>query len=175
MKAFRISLYSALLTIAFSAVATAQNVQTDFDRSFNLAGLKTFAFSEQNRKPGDPLAASPINDRRIHDVLEAQLKLHGFAGANGKADFNITYFATTRAGLDIQDNRMGVFYRSGGLNVSQVTEGTLVVIFTDAVTQQEVWRGFLTGVVTPKDLDKDLNKGIAKLVEKFVKNQAGKK
>jgi hypothetical protein len=101
--------------------------------------------------------------------------LRGLTGASRTPDFYISYFSTTSAGLYIQDNRTGDFTRMGGLAVSQVTEGTLVVVFTDAVTQQEVWRGYVSGVVNPKDLDRDLNKGIAKLVEKFAKNQVGKK
>jgi hypothetical protein len=59
--------------------------------------------------------------------------------------------------------------------VSQVTEGTRVVVFVDRFTQHEVWRGFMSGTVDPKHLDKDVNKGIAKLVQKFRKDQTGKR
>jgi hypothetical protein len=45
----------------------------------------------------------------------------------------------------------------------------------DTVTKQEVWRGHLTDKIDPKDLEKDVNKGMAKLVQKFMKDQAGKK
>jgi len=60
------------------------------------------------------------------------------------------------------------------VNVSQVTEGTLIVIFADATTRQEVWRGYASGTINPKDLDKDVNKAVTKLVQKFKKNQMGK-
>jgi len=46
--------------------------------------------------------------------------------------------------------------------------------FVDSSTQQEVWRGFVSGTISAQHLDKDVNKGIAKLVQKFVKNQSGK-
>src|SRR5262245_43099 len=172
MKTVRVVYLCSFLMIC-SMAALAQSVQTDYDRSYNLAKLKTYGFYQQQRKPGDPLAASPLNDRRIHDALDAQLKLNGFA-ATEKPDFMIAYFVSTRAGLDVQDNRFG-FWRGGNINVSQVTEGTIVVVFTDTLTQQEIWRGLASGTVNAKNLDKDVNKSIAKLVEKFVKNQAGKK
>lgn len=81
---------------------------------------------------------------------------------------------TTRRGLDIRDNRFGILQRMGSINVDPVTEGNIVVVFVDSATKQEVWRGFVSGAINPKDLDKDVNKGIAKLAEKFVKNQAAK-
>jgi len=174
MKLFRSSLFGTLAVIAFSVLGIAQSVETDFDRAFDLANLKTFSFAAQDRRPGDPLVKSPLNDRSIHDALESQLKLRGLITSENP-DFRISYFVSTHTGFDIQDNRTGVFQKMGSLNVSQVTEGSLVVIFTDTATNKEAWRGFATGVIAPKDLDKDVNKAIAKLVDKFVKNQAGKK
>jgi len=174
MKTLRVAYMYSLLLIVSSLAGMAQSVQTDYDHSFNLAKLKTYGFYQQQRKPGDPLAASPINDRRIHDALDSQLKLNGFANSTTqKPDFMIAYFVSTRAGLDIQDNRFG-FWRTGNINVNQVTEGTIVVVFVDAATQQEIWRGFASGTVNAKNLDKDVNKSIEKLVRKFVKNQTGK-
>jgi hypothetical protein len=162
--------------LTMSSLATAQSLQTDYDHSFNLARLRTYDFYEQTRKPGDPLAASPLNDRRIHNALDSQLRVHGFANvSSGQPDFLIAYFVTTRKGLDIRDNRFGVLQRMGSVNVNQVTEGTIVVVFVDTVTKQEVWRGHLTDKIDPKDLEKDVNKGMAKLVQKFMKDQAGKK
>jgi hypothetical protein len=157
-----------------SLAARAQSVQTDYDRSFNLAGLKSYDFYKQARKPGDPLAASPLNDRRIHNALDSQLKAKGFANS-GQPDFLVAYFVTTQQGLDIQDNRFGLLQRRGSINVNPVTEGKIVMVFIATSTRQEVWRGVVSGTVDTKDLDKDVNKGIARLVEKFLKDQAGRK
>lgn len=159
-----------------SIATMAQSVQTDYDHSYNLAKLKTYDFYPQERKPGDPLAASPINDRRIHTALDSQLKAQGFSSsASERPDFLIAYFVTTQKSLDIQDNRFGLLNRMGSVNVNQVTEGTIVVIFVDSATKQEVWRGMVSGTINPKNLEKDVNKGIAKLVQRFVKDQSGKK
>ena len=175
MKTMRTTITCGLLMMMCSIAASAQSAQTDYDRSFNLAKLKTYDFYQQTRKPGDPLAASPLNDRRIHDALDSQLKAHGLTDKKGgQPDFFIAYFVTTQKGLDIQDNRMGYLWRTGSVNVNQVTEGTIVVIFVDSATEKEVWRGMVSGTINPKNLDKDVNKGITKLIKQFIKNQAGK-
>jgi hypothetical protein len=156
--------------------ATAQSIQTDYDHSFDLTRFKTYSFYHQERKPDDALAGSPINDRRIHDALDSQLSARGFVNkTTGQPDFSIAYFVSMRKGLDIRDNRFGLLQRMGSVNVEQVLEGTIVVVFVDHSTRREVWRGFVSGPINVKDLDKDVNKGMAKLVEKFIKDRAGKK
>jgi hypothetical protein len=175
MKRLRVVFNCGILLLLSSLAAMAQSVRTDYDRSFNLTGLKTYSFYEQSRGPGDPLAESPLNDRRIHTALDSELRAQGFSPSE-QPDFLIAYYVTTRQGLDIKDNRFGVpggWW--GGINVNQVTEGTLVVIFVDPATRQEVWRGLASGTIKEESLHKDVNKSITKLVQKFVKDQAGKK
>ena len=164
----------SVFVLLCAGAALAQNVQTDYDHNFNLAKLKSFAFYPQTRRPGDPLRANPINDRRIHDALDSQLKTNGFTSTE-QPDFWVVYQVTTKQGLDVQDNRFGPWLRRGNVSVNEVTEGTLVVIFMDAATKQEVWRGYASGTINPKDLDKDVTKAVTKLIEKFKKNQAGQK
>ena len=45
--------------------ASAQTVQSDFDRSFRFSNLKTFSFAVQRRAAADPLANDTLNDGRI--------------------------------------------------------------------------------------------------------------
>jgi hypothetical protein len=175
MRVIRTLITSGLFVLICTASALAQSVQTDYDRNFNLSSLRTYAFTQEQRQANDPLAASPINDRRIHDALDSQLHANGLAEA-GQPDFLVTYHVTTRKSLDIQDNRVGLFQRLGGsINVNQITEGTIIVTFVDTASNREVWRGYVSGAINPKDLDKDVNKGIAKLIQRFKKDQGGKK
>ena len=173
MKTFSKVIVSSFVLLLCAGGSLAQTIQTDYDRNFNLAKFKTFGFYPQERKASDPLAASPINDRRIHNALETQLTSNGLSSSE-QPDFLIAYFVTTKQSLDIQDNRFGLLQRMGSVNVNQVTDGTLIVIFADSTTRQEVWRGYASGVINPKDLDKDVNRAVTKLVQKFKKNQMGK-
>jgi uncharacterized protein DUF4136 len=174
MKTFRTLFYSTLLIMCCAIAAAAQTVQTDFDRTFPLASLKTYGFHQQQRGARDPLAASPINDRRIHSAIDSQLRENGLT-ESAQPDFWIRYFVSTSKGLDIQDNRFGIFNRAGSINVNPTTEGTLVVIFLDSKTQQEVWRGYASDTINPKDFEKDVTKSVTKLIQKFKKNQVGQK
>ncbi len=174
MKSIRNLFTCGLFLLLCAGGAVAQTVQTDYDHNFNLAKFRTYGFYPQQRRPSDALAASPINDRRIHDALDTQLQTNGFAPSD-RPDFWIGYYVTTKRGLDIQDNRFGLLQRMGSINVNQTTEGTLVVVFIDSATSQEVWRGYASGTLNPKDLDKDVNKATAKLIQKFKKNQMGQK
>ena len=162
-----------LLLLLSGPAAMSQSIQTDYDHTFPLAKLRTFSFIQQQRGAQDPLAASPINDRRIHDALNLQLVTNGFS-ESAQPDFLVGYIVSTKRGLDIRDNRYGWFQRRGPIDVEQVTEGTLIVVFLDAKTQQEVWRGYATGTINLKNLNDDVNKAVTKLVQQFKKNQAGK-
>ena len=173
MKLFRNLFGCGVLLLLGVTASMAQSVQTDYDHNFPLAKLHTFSFIQQQRGANDPLAASPINDRRIHDALSTQLQANGFS-EHAQADFVVGYLVSTKAGLNIQDNRYGWFQRRGNIDVDQVTEGTLIVVFLDARTQQEIWCGYATGTINPKNLNNDVNKAVTKLVQKFKKNQAGK-
>jgi hypothetical protein len=59
------------------ASAPAQSIQTDYDRSFDFSRLKTYDFAQQTRRPNDPLAVNPINDRQVQAALDSQLVAHG--------------------------------------------------------------------------------------------------
>lgn len=173
MKLFLNLIACGVLLLLSGPAAMSQSIQADYDHTFPLAKLRTFSFIQQERGPKDPLAASRINDRRIHDALNSQLAANGFTESS-QPDFLIGYIVTTKQALDIQDNRYGWFQRRGTIDVDQVTEGTLIVVFLDAKTNQEVWRGYATGTINPKNLNNDVNKAVTKLVQKFKKNQAGK-
>ena len=124
MKLIRPLFGCAVLLLLCGTAAMAQSVQTDWDRSCNLSKLRTYSFYQQERGARDPLTASPINDRRIHEALNSQLQANGFS-ESVKPDFQISYFVSTKTGLDIQDNRYGWLQRRGTIDVEQVTEGTL--------------------------------------------------
>jgi hypothetical protein len=176
MKTLRVVIACGCLIMASSIAAWAQSVQTDYDRTYNLAKLRTYSFAEQTRPPGDPLAASPLNDRRIHSALDSQLQAKGFQ-ASEQPNFLIAYFVTTRMGLDIDDNRISgpPWDRWSNIKVNQVTEGTLMVMFLEPATRSETWVALVSGEISPQNLDRDLNKSIAKMVARFVKDQAAKK
>src|SRR6185436_7961024 len=110
MKLFLNLFACGMLLVLAGPAAMSQSIQTDYDHTFPLAKLRSYSFIQQERGPKDPLAASPINDRRIHDALNSQLAVNGFTESS-QPDFLIGYLVTTKQALDIQDNRYGWFQR----------------------------------------------------------------
>jgi hypothetical protein len=167
-------LQGVVVAITLSAIAggaRAQSVQSDFDRAFDFSKLKTFAFAQQQRGPNDPLAANPLNDRRIRTALDSQLVARGFTSDSGGPDFLVAYHAATRARTSLDAWGYGPGrWRGGRVDVNQYTEGTLIVDMVDPASKQLVWRGTATGTIQLKDVDKKIREAAKKLTERFVKD-----
>ena len=154
------------------ASAPAQSIQTDYDRSFDFSRLKTYDFAQQTRRPNDPLAVNPMNDRRVQAALDSQLVAHGHTrDPSGKPDFLVAYNGATRNQVDVREWGYGPGrLRDRRIDVNRYTESTLIVDVVDAATKELVWRGAATGVIEPKDADKKIKKAVAKLMEQFAKD-----
>ena len=172
MKAMRVVNILGLLLGLLVGSAAAQSVQSDFDRTFQFSNLKTFSFAVQRRGATDPLSTDSLNDGRIKTGLESQLIANGFRMETEKADFVIAYYVTTKNKLSVQDFGYGPPRWFGGrdIRVNQDTEGTLMVDFIDARTNQVVWRGRAIGTLDMKGVDKKISKSTEKLVKQFVKD-----
>ena len=176
MKAMRVVSLLGLVLGLLVGSAAAQSVQSDFDRTFQFSNLKTFSFAVQRRGATDPLSTDSLNDGRIRTGLESQLIANGFHMETEKADFVIAYYVKTKNKLSVQDYGYGPPRWFGGrdIRVNQDTEGTLMVDFIDARTNQVVWRGRAVGTLDMKGVDKKISKSTEKLVKQFVKDTSKK-
>ena len=176
MKAMRVVSLLGLVLGLLVGSAAAQSVQSDFDRTFQFSNLKTFSFAVQRRGATDPLSTDSLNDGRIKTGLESQLIANGFKVDTDKADFVIAYYVKTKNKLSVQDYGYGPPRWFGGrdIRVNQDTEGTLMVDFIDARTNQVVWRGRAVGTLDLKGVDKKISKSTEKLVKQFVKDTTKK-
>ena len=175
MKAIRISVMGILIGL-LAASTQAQSVQTDYDRSFNFSNLKTFGFAVQRRSATDPLASDSLNDGRIRTAIESQLIGNGFRTNGESPDFVIAYHVTTKNKLSVQDYGYGPprWFGSRNIHVNQYSEGTLLVDFIDAKTNQVIWRGRASGTLEMKGVDKKISKSVEKLVKQFIKGTTKK-
>ena len=168
LRAAGLAVGLALSTITVSA----QSIQTDYDRTFDFSRLKTYDFAEQTRRPNDPLALNPMNERRVQAALDSQLVAHGYTRVtDGKPDFLVPYHAATRNQVDVREWGYGPGrLRDRRIDVTQYKESTLIVDVVDAANKQLVWRGTATGVIEPKDADKKIKKAVAKLIDQLAKD-----
>lgn len=172
MKTIRVMGMLAMMVGALAVSAAAQSVQTDYDRGFRFSELKTFSFADQRRAATDPLASDTLNDGRIRNGLESQLTANGFKLQNEKADFVIAYYVTTKNKLNVQDFGYGPprWFGSRDIRVNQYSEGTLMVDFIDAKSNQVIWRGRASGTLEMKGVDKKISKSVEKLINQFLKD-----
>ena len=176
MRAMRVVSILGLMLGMLIGSAAAQSVQSDFDRTFQFSNLKTFSFAVQRRGATDPLSTDTLNDGRIRTGLESQLIANGFRMETEKADFVIAYYVTTKNKLSVQDYGYGPprWFGSRDIRVNQYSEGTLMVDFIDARTNQVIWRGRASGTLEMKGVDKKISKSTEKLVKQFVKDTTKK-
>jgi len=176
MKTIRVMGVLGMLLGLLVVSAAAQSVQSDFDRTFRFSNLKTFSFAVQRRGANDPLAGDSLNAGRIRTGLESQLMANGFHMETEKPDFVIAYYVTTKNKLSVQDYGYGPPRWFGGrdIRVNQYSEGTLMVDFIDARTNQVIWRGRASGTLEMKGVDKKISKTTEKLIKQFVKDTQSK-
>ena len=172
MKAIRLIGVLGVLLGMLAVSASAQEVQSDYDRSSRFSELKTFSFVTQRRDATDPLAADSLNDGRIRHGLESQLIASGFKVETTRPDFVIAYYVTTKNKLNVQDYGYGPprWFGSRDIRVNQNTEGILMVDFIDTRNNQVIWRGRASGTLEMKGVDKKISKSVEKLIKQYLKD-----
>ena len=162
---------AAVAVLALAGAAAAQDVNSDYDKTFNFAGVKTFS-AKVATTWGNPIM-EPAVQKEIEDGLVAK----GWKKApEGQADATVLIHGATQ-----QKHEVSTFYSGGyggyawrGMGTSTTTayaytEGTLVVDIFDAKTKKLVWRGSAKDELKKKqeDREKQLEKAGQKLFKKF--------
>lgn len=159
------------ILVLLPALAFAQKVSYDYDKSANFSGYKTFALKE-GTKVGDPLV-----DDRLVAAIESQLAAKGLAKNDTNPDVTVVYHTTFKEQQDISAWNTGGPYgwRWGGMGttdvrVDQITIGTLVIDVADNANRALVWRGMGTKQVDPQASADKRDRNIKEAVQKILKN-----
>jgi hypothetical protein len=148
------------LAIFFIAGCSAIRVSQDYDTTTDFQRYRTFDWAPGPApKSNDILMDSQFMDRRVRRAVEETLSTKGLSYTPGeKPDFQVTYHIVVRSRIEVDsfDTGFGWYgYRYpywgypypfwGGIDyrtyVTQYEEGTLIIDFTDARTDQLIWRG----------------------------------
>jgi hypothetical protein len=180
--------YAVVLLGVALGLEAAPKVDSKYEETHYFQDWKSFAFVEIKRLPDSELAKNPDLDKTIRSGLRSGLERMGLKlvdlpakPAEGAAsmppgvgpDFTVAYFVNISGKLDSRDVPYGVSGNFGQDFWSQGTiEGSVLVDFVDARSNQLVWRGAVRDVIVPGDVkEKDVDSAIAKLVEKFEKDR----
>lgn len=161
------------------AVAAAQKVSYDYEKSANFAEYKTYAFKE-----GTPVG-QPLIDQRIVSAIETELAAKGLTKSEANPDLVVVYHIAFDKQKDISTFSSGYGggygpygYGWGGgwaggttqTTVRDITIGTLVIDMADAKKKQMVWRGMATKQVDAQTKPEKRDKNISNAMKKIFKN-----
>lgn len=159
--------------VAFGAVAFAQTVSFDFDRSADFRRFRTYAWAEGT------VVAEPLIHQRLVNAVDAQLAAKGLRQVQGgePPDVLVAYHAAFDRNLQVTGLASGWGgyryggYRTGSARAEETLVGTLIVDIVDARTRTIVWRGSATRDIDvnarPDKRDENINKTAAKLFKHY--------
>jgi Domain of unknown function (DUF4136) len=175
-KRFLIALLALILV---PALAIAQKVSYDFDKSASFATFKTYAHKD-GTKVGQPLI-----DDRIVAAIDAELAAKGLTKSESNPDLVVVYHVAFDKEQDITSFSSGYAggygpygYRYGGgwgstttnTQVRNIVVGTLVIDMADVKKGQVAWRGMGVKEVNTQANPEKRDKSITEAVKKIFKN-----
>jgi len=159
----KMSTIAALATL-FATPALAQKPQIQWDESYPFDSIETFQWQST---PGSSLEErNPFMHSLIVTAIEYELAGSGLTEVQSNPDVFITYYATSISRLRLQSNSYGYGfggYGRGGwshygygaagplmttTDVVEYAEGTLVIDIWDSSTDQLIWRGTVSRVIS---------------------------
>ena len=170
MRVLRAVLAGSLLVLP--VVLSAQDVKTDFDKTFNFSAVKTYSI-----KIGTTWG-NEISERRVLTEFDQAIAAKGWKKApEADANIQVVLHGATQTKHDVNTFYAGGgygYYRGfGGMGTTSttVTEylvGTLVVDMFDAKTKNLVFRGTASDEIS--DNAEKNQKKVVKASEKMFKN-----
>jgi len=174
-----VHLFAIAATSLFLTACSTVSVTTDYDHSASFAQYRSYTLIPSTEE----IPLSPSSEAALRDTLRANLLKHGIREIAENADLHVIRHALTQQKLAVYQSTDwgygGVPYRYGryGMwagaplnytDVSQYTEGTLILDFVDAKTQKLVFRGVATGTVSdPETNAKHIREAVEKIVQDF--------
>ncbi len=139
-----------VLTLFALSSCSSVNVVTDYDKTANFNGYKTYAFYKTGI---DKAQISDLDKRRILHAIDNEMSARGFSKSENP-DLLISIFTTEREQVDIYNNYWGGGFgwgwnpwfwggpgMYGGSQISTRIEGSLYIDLIDATHKQLVWQG----------------------------------
>jgi hypothetical protein len=162
------------IALLFSAISSAQQIKTDYDRTANFSQYKTYSW-EKVQTP-DPLWVD-----RIKTAVNAAMAQKGLTQVESGGDIAIVAVEMTK-----NQQTLNTFYdgfgggwgwrRFGGGGFGDATTttenykvGTLVVDLFEAGSKKLLWRGSASDTLSDKSDKniKELDKGVTKMFDHF--------
>ncbi|TAK59968.1 DUF4136 domain-containing protein [Methylobacter sp.] len=171
--------YLLAVAVLFLTACSTVSVTTDFDHLASFSQYHTYALAPDTAK----LGLSPSSEAALREALRTNLARHGVSETSENADLHVVPHVSTKEkqvvyqSSDWDYDGMAYGYGRYGMwagaprtytDISQYTEGTLILDFVDAKTQKLVFRGTGTGTVSdPQTNAERIREAVEKIVKDF--------
>jgi hypothetical protein len=167
MKALRYFL-PLFLVIGFAAIASAQEVHTDYDKNAVFEKYHTYSW-------GRVQTSNPLWQTRVEDAVDKSLQEKGWQKVASGGDIVVSAVGATHNQQEYTTFYDGMGgWRWHGIGEATTTVdtykvGTLVVDLYDASNKQLVFRGTSSNTLSdkPENNEKSLDKAVDKMFKKF--------
>lgn len=161
---------------------------TDFDKTTDFTGYRTYTWGESNVDVDNPVYDSDLINKRIRRTIEAEFLKRGIVKSDKDPDFVVLYHTYTEDKVQRSTahpypypyrfypygfypfafHPWGYpFYMAPPL-MEEYTEGTLIIDIIDRDSDELVWRGAVSGNVdNVASLRKQIEKGVKAIMKKY--------
>jgi len=168
MKTLRLPLFVITAALVLAALASAQDVKTDYDHHANFLQYHTYSWAKV--KTSDPLWES-----RIQEAVDKDLQAKGWQKVDNGGDVALTAVGSAHNEKEYQtfyDGMGGWRWGGFGETTTQVENypvGSLVLDMYDAHNKQLIWRGVASQSLSdkPEKNEQKLDKAVNKILDHF--------
>jgi hypothetical protein len=161
------ALLAGVATLMVGGCATEMTAHIDHDRSQDFKRYESYSWVADepmlNAGDGDE-PVSPLNRRRIVDAIEAEMTARGIrkAPSREQASFTVAFTVGARDHIDMsaltdlsrRPWSWGDTYFGNGVEVGTYRVGTLAIDIFDGGTRMPVWHGWVSRVITNKEVQR---------------------
>ena len=149
----RLIFFIALIFVLFIVSCSSVSVKYDYDPAIDFSKFKSFGWKDVEI-PNDAMAKNQLLAKRVKEAVIKELETKGYTySESDEVDFAVVAHAGTKERMQITDWGSYGWYSpwwgpyGGRVDVSQYTEGTLVIDIVDMQEREMAWRGLATGTV----------------------------
>lgn len=151
MKKYITNFLVVFLLVAMGCSPKA-TIYTDYDRDYNIREYITYAWADDKEieSRNNPLYYNELNDKRIKNAVNNQLKGKGYTLVSENPELLIHYHIVVEDRTEIRTDPYGYYgpywMRSRTYSYSY-RQGTLIIDLMDAANKNLLWRGWAVSVI----------------------------
>lgn len=167
--------FLGLALLVITGCGPSIRVFSDYDKSLPVSHYKTYNWSDLKpvtREGTNPRYVSALTDERIRKAVNRELTGLGFTSSAVNASMEVHYHIVvadkTMTVTEPFGYRYSPYLEQKMTNTYEYREGTLIIDLFDTQTNELVWRGWATDVITDKAV-KEPEKAINYAVKEIFK------